>query len=247
MNAYDAIAPLYALDMGASMPFDDVAHYRAIAERVGGPVLELGCGTGRVLGSLLNAGFDGVGVDQSEPMLALARRDWPRAQWLQADLRALKLTRRFGLVLMPYALATYLLDERDWRALRAGLAPALTAGAQVVVDSFLPRPVPTGRWLRDYARWVAMDGAPSAWLVRHKRLTDDADSSRTIERRYRLRGFNGGRTLVTRERLKPHPLGALRERVSTHIGAIVATVFDYGHSKDASEARFVTLEAQWRP
>ena len=79
--SYDAIADVYATDMGQSMPFDDVGWYRDVCLRerasgvVGGRVLELGCGTGRVLIELLRAGIDVFGADRSLPMLQRLHRD----------------------------------------------------------------------------------------------------------------------------------------------------------------------------
>ena len=53
---------------------DDIAFFRSLAEQAGGPVLELGCGAGRVAIPLAEAGFDVVGLDRSTAMLARAGR-----------------------------------------------------------------------------------------------------------------------------------------------------------------------------
>lgn len=52
---------------------DDIAFFRSLAEQAGGPVLELGCGTGRVAIPLVDAGYEVVGIDRSTAMLARAR------------------------------------------------------------------------------------------------------------------------------------------------------------------------------
>src|SRR5215210_4150658 len=52
---------------------EDVDLYLRLAEVVGDPILELGCGTGRVLGALAAAGNWVIGVDRSRPMLDRAR------------------------------------------------------------------------------------------------------------------------------------------------------------------------------
>lgn len=75
---------------------DDVRFYRTLAGERGGPVLDLACGTGRLLAPLLRDGHVVVGLDRSAPMLARAaarvRRLAPgvraRAALLRADLRA---------------------------------------------------------------------------------------------------------------------------------------------------------------
>ncbi len=66
-----------------------------LAEQAGGLIIDLACGTGRTTLPLAQAGFDVVGVDMSEPMLALARekaRDRGLSvAFLQQDCRRLDL------------------------------------------------------------------------------------------------------------------------------------------------------------
>src|SRR6266508_5773586 len=62
---YDSV-PLYAARQ-------DIAFYVQEAAAVRGPVLELGCGTGRILLPMARAGCTGVGLDNSRPMLARCR------------------------------------------------------------------------------------------------------------------------------------------------------------------------------
>ncbi len=65
----------------------DAELYLQLARRTGGPVLELGCGTGRILAPLMAAGFDVVGVDVSAAMLERARaRLSERACLIQGDM-----------------------------------------------------------------------------------------------------------------------------------------------------------------
>jgi SAM-dependent methyltransferase len=52
---------------------EDLALVEAYAQRTGGPLLELGCGTGRLLVPLAGAGYDVTGVDVSSEMLHIAR------------------------------------------------------------------------------------------------------------------------------------------------------------------------------
>lgn len=69
-DPYAAIASLYDLEHD---PFrDDIDFYLQMAGVVGDPILELGCGTGRVLVPLAEAGCHVTGLDQSRPMLARA-------------------------------------------------------------------------------------------------------------------------------------------------------------------------------
>ena len=58
-------------------PSGDVAFYGELARASGGPVLELGCGTGRTLLPIAQAGIHCVGVDASPAMLAVLRQKSP--------------------------------------------------------------------------------------------------------------------------------------------------------------------------
>ena len=64
--------------------------------RPGGTVLDLGCGMGEPISRyLLDRGFRVVGVDGSQAMIELCRARFPESEWLVADMRQLKLDRRF--------------------------------------------------------------------------------------------------------------------------------------------------------
>jgi SAM-dependent methyltransferase len=103
--SYDAIADVYATDMGQSMSFDDVGWYRSVCMRHRGPVLELGCGTGRILLELVAANIDAIGADRSLPMLRRLCKDraWGNLQprVVQMDLRAIALAGKFGVHWRP--------------------------------------------------------------------------------------------------------------------------------------------------
>jgi ubiquinone/menaquinone biosynthesis C-methylase UbiE len=81
---YDRFAPPVAEDI------EDRALLTAFADFVhadgGGPVADLGCGTGRVTAFLAEAGLDVSGIDLSPEMLAIARRDHPDLRFSQGSL-----------------------------------------------------------------------------------------------------------------------------------------------------------------
>ena len=66
------------VDAGWVEPLRDALVPRVVDQ----DVLDVGCGEGFVLGSLVAAGCRGVGVDLSTPAIELAHRRWPKVQWL---------------------------------------------------------------------------------------------------------------------------------------------------------------------
>ncbi|MDP9394354.1 MAG: class I SAM-dependent methyltransferase [Actinomycetota bacterium] len=67
------------------------ARFVAALLPAGARVLDAGCGTGRVAVRLAELGYDCVGVDLDESMLAVAGRTRPDLTWLHADLATLDL------------------------------------------------------------------------------------------------------------------------------------------------------------
>jgi SAM-dependent methyltransferase len=89
-----------------SLEADDLPFWRDWAEQQGGPILELGCGTGRVMLPLAQAGYEIVGVDRDPEMLTFLSdnaivRQVGEIDIIQADITTLHLNQRFVLVLMP--------------------------------------------------------------------------------------------------------------------------------------------------
>ncbi|HET9616945.1 MAG TPA: class I SAM-dependent methyltransferase [Pseudolabrys sp.] len=66
----------------------------------GGTVLDLGCGPGKPMAAYLVAnGLDVCGVDSSPTMIAMARENLPGREFIVADMRTLRLGRRFSGIL----------------------------------------------------------------------------------------------------------------------------------------------------
>jgi SAM-dependent methyltransferase len=122
---YDQIARYYDLthaDLTA-----DIDTILALAQQAGGPVLELGCGSGRLLLPLARAGHTATGVDNSAAMLALARTTLQkepatvqkRVTLLQADMAQLELDNgRFALAIIPYNTFLHLDSAQKTAALK---------------------------------------------------------------------------------------------------------------------------------
>ncbi|HOX46739.1 MAG TPA: class I SAM-dependent methyltransferase [Myxococcota bacterium] len=126
----------------------DVAWYTARAAVLGGPALELGCGTGRVLCALAGAGLEVDGLDNAPAMLARARERVARLPpplaarvgLVQADMAAFSLPRRYHLVLAPLNGLMHLLDDASLAACLARVAEHLAPGGRFLFDLSVPRP-----------------------------------------------------------------------------------------------------------
>lgn len=93
-------------DLHHSRHAEDLSFWLDLAAEAGGPILELGCGTGRVLLPLALAGHTVYGLDRDAAMLRVLRRNFPHAASsnvfvFQADLAAFCLSERFKLILLP--------------------------------------------------------------------------------------------------------------------------------------------------
>jgi len=125
---------------------DDVRFYRMLADERGGPVLDLGCGTGRLMVPLLRDGHVVVGVDRAAAMLArararLARLAAParrRALLVQGDLRALGFAPRFAFAVAAFHGIQHLHRDDDLVAGFRSVAATLVPGGWFAFDSFAP-------------------------------------------------------------------------------------------------------------
>jgi len=130
---------------------DDVAFYRMLAAERGGPVLDLGCGTGRLLIPLARDGFDVVGLDLAAPMLdrarakgrRQARRLTGRTLLVQGDLRALPLGGPFSLAVMAFHTIQHLVEDDELVGALREIRRVLRPDGWLAFDVFAPR----ARWL----------------------------------------------------------------------------------------------------
>lgn len=122
----------------------DVAFYLSAAREFGDPVLELGCGTGRITMSLADAGHRVTGLDLSEHMLAraeakrnlLPREARERVQLVQGDMTALDLHEKFRTIIIPFRPFQHLLETRQQLDCLAGVKKHLAPGGKLILDFF---------------------------------------------------------------------------------------------------------------
>lgn len=145
MNTYDPFARYYDADFHDYT--EDVLLYREMARRTGDPILELMCGTGRVLVPLAEDGYQITGVDSSPAMLQIARDKVAAAnvsQWvslIQADARTVDLPEQhFALAFVAINSFMHLPKVKDQFAVLATVQQALSRDGLLILDLFNPDP-----------------------------------------------------------------------------------------------------------
>jgi SAM-dependent methyltransferase len=88
-----------------SQHLEDLPFWLALAAQAGDPVLELGCGTGRVLLPLIDAGFHTIGIDHDMAMLkflrARVRENTPNPWIFASDITRFNLSVQVPLIILP--------------------------------------------------------------------------------------------------------------------------------------------------
>jgi len=141
---------------------DDIAWFRQAAERAGQPVLDAGCGTGRLLIPFLEAGLDADGADASADMLSWCRRAADAAgvdcQLHQQALHALELPRRYRSIVVCGAFGLGGSRAQDLEGLRR-LHGHLEPGGALLMDHYLPN----HEGARTWGAWVKRPELPLPW------------------------------------------------------------------------------------
>jgi SAM-dependent methyltransferase len=126
----------------------DVAFYANAARKYGDPVLELGCGTGRITMAIAEAGYRVVGLDISEKMLeravakqtALRREVRERVHLVQGDMTQFELKEKFRTIIIPFRPFQHLLETEQQIGCLNCARKHLAGGGHLIVDFFQTDP-----------------------------------------------------------------------------------------------------------
>jgi len=141
--------PFVAAFYDYTLPYQsrpDVAFYVDQAKVTGGPALELGCGTGRVLIPTAQAGVEITGLDFSDHMLARCRERLAqqpeevqaRVNLIQGDMRTFDLDKRFSLITIPFRPFQHIVETSDQIACLNAVRRHLKPDGRLVFDLFNP-------------------------------------------------------------------------------------------------------------
>jgi ubiquinone/menaquinone biosynthesis C-methylase UbiE len=160
-RGWDDYAAFYDWENAQTVQRRDVAFWERLAAAADGPVLELGCGTGRITLPVARRSARVIGIDRSLPMLERASRKLRRARLtrraslVRGDIRHLPFrSAQFPLVMAPYGILQSLTREADLGATLESVARVLRRGGRFGIDLVPDLP----RW-SEYEARKTMSGA----------------------------------------------------------------------------------------
>lgn len=199
MYTYDPFARYYDADFRDYI--EDVPFYRELARRANGPILELMCGTGRVLIPLAEAGYTITGVDISPAMLAIARQRLEevgqQATLIEGDVRRVQLpAQTFGLAFVAVNSFMHLESVRDQIETLETVRHALKRRGTLILDLFNPDPTDIAREDnrlvldrsytldgRQVQKFIAIDSDAATQTSHVTYLYDETDEEGRLQRR----------------------------------------------------------------
>ncbi len=143
---YEAWAEWYDIFYAAADP-GDIDFYHGVCHASGGPILEIGVGTGRIALPLAEQGLEVVGIDLFEPMLKVAEKHALDAapldgslRLIQADMRNFDLGRKFPIVTIPARTLLLATTEEDQFKTLCTAAQHLKDDGTMAFNLFYPDP-----------------------------------------------------------------------------------------------------------
>jgi SAM-dependent methyltransferase len=141
-DPFDIYARFYDPDLGDLDA--DLGFYQQFAARCGSPILELGCGTGRVLLPLARQGYRVTGIDASAEMLERARAKivaedlGERVTLAQQEMAGLNLDERFNMAFAALNSFAHLHTTEEQLQALARMQHHLNPGGLLILDMFNP-------------------------------------------------------------------------------------------------------------
>jgi SAM-dependent methyltransferase len=187
-SPYDPIATLY--DPWSRSVVEDVPFYVEAAKKAGGPVVELGIGTGRIAVPTAAAGIRVIGVDSSPGMLEVCREAALLAGVEElldlrlGDLREPPVEERVNLVTSPFRALLHMEDDEQRLQALGAARELLLPGGRLIFDVFRPSREDIEQ---THARWLERE--PGIW----ERADWDVERRRLV---LSVRGADGGSTMA---------------------------------------------------
>jgi SAM-dependent methyltransferase len=147
VRSYSTSAKYYDDAYAVKADLTDLPFYVDLAKKAGGPVLEIGCRTGRVLLPIARHGIEIHGVDNSLPMLSVlkkrlrqeSREVRQNVRLHRGDMRHFRLNRKYPLVIMPFRPLQHMRTVDDQVRALASAAFHLKSNGLFAFDLFFPK------------------------------------------------------------------------------------------------------------
>jgi len=147
VDSYSMTARYYEGAYAAKQDLVDLPFYVELAQRSVGPILEIACGTGRVLLSIARQGIDIHGVDNSLPMLKILRTRLAgephdvrqRVTLHEGDMRDFRLDALYPLVIIPFRPMQHMLTVQDQVSALTTAASHVSDTGILAFDVFYPK------------------------------------------------------------------------------------------------------------
>lgn len=141
-NLYENNAEFYDCCLSNQRLNADIPFFIESAKVSPGPVLEVCCGTGRVLLELVRNGIEADGIDLSEGMLSVLERKLAaeseeirsHIKVYRQDMRAIELPRKYGLIILPFNSFMFLTEDTDIKECLRGLREHLLPAGKVIMS-----------------------------------------------------------------------------------------------------------------
>ncbi len=147
IGSYQVTAKYYDGAYAAKQDLLDLPFYLELAERSRGPILEIACGTGRVLLPIARKGIEIHGVDNSLPMLQILKNSLagepdkvrPKVTLHEGDMRDFRLGAKFPLVIIPFRPMQHMHTVQDQVSALSAAAAHLSDAGILAFDVFYPK------------------------------------------------------------------------------------------------------------
>ncbi len=146
VDPYQITAQYYDVVYARKQDVNDLSFYLELAKKTGGPVLELACGTGRVLLPIAREGIAIHGVDSSASMLEVLENNLKRepkdvselVSVVAGDMRTFRSNRKYPLVIIPFRPMQHMYTVEDQISALSTAAFHLDDGGILAFDVFYP-------------------------------------------------------------------------------------------------------------
>ena len=189
IDSYCVTAKYYDCAYAAKQDLVDLPFYLELAERSPGPILEIACGTGRVLLPIARMGKKIHGVDNSRPMLKILENSLAREQpevrekvtLHEGDMRDFRLGAEFPLVIIPFRPMQHMHTVEDQVGALTSAAAHLSADGILAFDVFYPKfDVINARMGEEVMEFEWSPGADSTEVVRRYFRKESVDKINQI-------------------------------------------------------------------